>query len=309
MRRDSRQIINLLELVFNQELRGSARNAIAQPPQFWDFWTRGKPAVPGFVYQHNHMIVGNVSLLEAQSRGRYLIANVAVHPDYRRKGIARQMMRSLIQYTKKRSGKTLVLQVEASNQGAIDLYQALGFEKVGTLKQWHMNAYSLRKLTTPPPVSRYQPDHYERFHLRPLRNDDAAAVLRLDRSVFPLEMNWPEYPTLGTYKRGIRRWFTHAVNGQQHETWLAVGPENEIFGIGTIQNNLGQPYFLNLRLEEHSKAYVERILLGKLIRRLQFMRPKRIHISHLADNTSLENLIQEAGFKLKRTLDTMIYTF
>ena len=40
--------------------------------------------IPGFVWEESGRIVGNVTLLESPIFGRYLVANVAVHPDYRR---------------------------------------------------------------------------------------------------------------------------------------------------------------------------------------------------------------------------------
>ena len=41
----------------------------------------------GYVWEENHKIIGNISLIPVLFKGswRYLIANVAVHPDYRGK--------------------------------------------------------------------------------------------------------------------------------------------------------------------------------------------------------------------------------
>lgn len=306
LRQDSRQIIRLLELVFNQELRGSARHAIAQAVTPWERLTRGKPAVPGFVYELNHRVVGNVSLLESQTKGRYLIANVAVHPDYRRQGIAQQLMVALIKYTRKRRGQKLVLQVESENEGAVRLYSNLGFDCVGTTKQWRMNAYSLKSVHVPEPEDSYHPDRYGQFDIRPLRDGDSSAALQLDQKTFPSEMNWPDYPTETRYKTGLAQKINQFFTGQQRESWVVTDKNKHICAIGTLENRLGLPYLISLRVDPELTVPTERILFGKLVRRLRYMRPKRIHIHQLKSHASLESLILEAGFKHKRTLDTMV---
>ncbi|MEM7799588.1 MAG: GNAT family N-acetyltransferase [Chloroflexota bacterium] len=306
LRHDSRQIIKLLELVFNQELRGSARHAISQSYGLWERLTHGKPAVPGFVYEHNGYVVGNVSLLESRTKGRYLIANVAVHPDFRRRGIAEKMMQSLVNYTRKRSGKKLVLQVEAENEGAIKLYANLGFGCIGTTKQWRMNAYNLKSVYVPQPNNRYSPDQFGSLRIRPLRDGDRRAALTLDRETFPLEMNWPDYPVEQLYSVGFLQRINHFFYGSQRETWVLADENDKLRGLGTIENRLGLPYLISMRIDPAWTVPGERILFGKLVRRLRYMRPKRIHVHQIKSHASLESLILEAGFKHKRTLDTMV---
>ena len=48
--------------------------------------------VPGFVWEEDGSIIGNATLLQSDIPNRYLVANVAVHPDYRRRGIAKGLM-------------------------------------------------------------------------------------------------------------------------------------------------------------------------------------------------------------------------
>lgn len=65
------------------------------------------------------------------------IANVAVHPDYQRQGIAIAMLRTLLESARQRGYQLAHLEVRKSNHGAIALYERLGFEKVGLRKNYY----------------------------------------------------------------------------------------------------------------------------------------------------------------------------
>lgn len=66
--------------------------------------------------------------------------NVAVHPDYRRKGIAETLILALIDGLKQEmDSNSLTLEVRASNAPAISLYEKLGFGQVGLRKNYYRN--------------------------------------------------------------------------------------------------------------------------------------------------------------------------
>lgn len=65
--------------------------------------------------------------------------NVAVHPDYRRKGIAEQLVVSLENELKNRESTCLTLEVRVSNEPAKALYYKLGFLEVGRRKNYYRN--------------------------------------------------------------------------------------------------------------------------------------------------------------------------
>lgn len=58
------------------------------------------------------------------------LLNVAVAPEHRRRGIARQLLEFLFRRIASRAD-TLFLEVRASNRAAIELYEKLGFNQVG----------------------------------------------------------------------------------------------------------------------------------------------------------------------------------
>ena len=59
------------------------------------------------------------------------VMNVAVHPDFRRQGIAEQLCNALVDCLKQKQVHCLTLEVRASNAPAIALYEKLGFVLVG----------------------------------------------------------------------------------------------------------------------------------------------------------------------------------
>ena len=65
--------------------------------------------------------------------------NVAVHPDYRRRGIAEQLCLGLVEALKERGNHCLTLEVRASNEPAKALYEKLGFVQVGLRKNYYRN--------------------------------------------------------------------------------------------------------------------------------------------------------------------------
>ena len=65
--------------------------------------------------------------------------NIAVHPDYRRRGIAEALVAGLEEKLKQRGSRALTLEVRDSNVPAITLYENLGFQQVGLRKNYYRN--------------------------------------------------------------------------------------------------------------------------------------------------------------------------
>ena len=65
--------------------------------------------------------------------------NVAVRPDYRRRGIGEQLVNALVEQLKGLDSHSLTLEVRVSNAPAIALYQKLGFEIAGRRRNYYRN--------------------------------------------------------------------------------------------------------------------------------------------------------------------------
>jgi len=90
----------------------------------------------GFVWVDRGTVVGNVTVQRADKYAtRWQIANVAVAPAYRGRGISRQLVEKALEHATQAGGQWAVLQVYAGNTVARHLYQSLGFEDVGGIAE------------------------------------------------------------------------------------------------------------------------------------------------------------------------------
>lgn len=65
--------------------------------------------------------------------------NIAVHPDFRRRGLAQELITALIVALKEKGSRCLTLEVRASNAPAKGLYEKMGFQQVGLRKNYYRN--------------------------------------------------------------------------------------------------------------------------------------------------------------------------
>ena len=65
--------------------------------------------------------------------------NVAVHPEYRKQGIATALIEELVSQLRKQGSCCLTLEVRASNENAIALYRKLDFQEVGCRRNYYRN--------------------------------------------------------------------------------------------------------------------------------------------------------------------------
>jgi ribosomal protein S18 acetylase RimI-like enzyme len=153
--RDLGQIADLIEVCFAAQMDTGGRSAVNEMkmisqlgPVAWllaliDRYVAGLGS--GFVWRTGGHVVGNVSLYRAGKLPGlgpgWMIANVAVHPDFRRRGIALAMMEATIERARREGGGWITLEVEASNDGALALYDRLGFRRFETLTLWEHPAY------------------------------------------------------------------------------------------------------------------------------------------------------------------------
>ena len=80
-------------------------------------------------------VLGYAGLLVVLDEG--YITNVAVRPECRRQGVAKQLLQVFLDFARAHKLAFLTLEVRASNYGAIALYGSLGFRSVGRRKNYY----------------------------------------------------------------------------------------------------------------------------------------------------------------------------
>ncbi len=146
--RDLTAVADLIELCFADTLDQDGkrylqgmRNAARAPGFFFlasaaEEWS----SVPltGYIWAEDEQVVGNLSLIPYRIKGKRscLIANVAVHPEYRRRGIARALTLKGIENARKRGAVSVWLQVREENEAALNLYRGLGFVERASRTTW-----------------------------------------------------------------------------------------------------------------------------------------------------------------------------
>ena len=80
-------------------------------------------------------VAGYMSLWRILDEGH--INNVAVLPEYRRRGGASEMLEFMLEYSEKNGISSHTLEVRVSNEGAIGLYRKFGFKEAGVRKGYY----------------------------------------------------------------------------------------------------------------------------------------------------------------------------
>lgn len=226
LRRDLGEIANLIEFCFAPTLDSNGRAAIQEMrllsrsgPLLWALTrvdSTGPSLLKGFVWQEAGRLVGNVSISPAGYGGGWVIANVAVHPDFRRRGIARHLMQAALEWVRAR-GRFATLQVEASNGAARALYDTLGFRAQRTFTRWRLTSFYAHPAPGPA------------VSLRRLGSSDMPALLALARRERPDSaggLGWlrpVRAESLRPSRLGGLGWL---ISGKRVSLWGAPSAEN-----------------------------------------------------------------------------------
>lgn len=85
----------------------------------------------------NQVVVGictGVRMKWHASRHRIELVQLVVHPDFQRRGIARQMIRAISEHFEERGAEILQVSADGGNQAAIEAYRRMGFVEFGRLQ-------------------------------------------------------------------------------------------------------------------------------------------------------------------------------
>jgi len=238
--RDLPAVADLIELCFSSTLDPDGRSYIdqmrrnGQDANFLNWAPRVIETVSlplsGFVWEDHGRVVGNVSLIPFSKAGKkiYLIANVATHPEYRRRGIARQLTAAALQRAREKHAQAIWLHVRDDNPGAIQLYRELGFIERARRTNWLAASG-----TTPLGRIGATPLQVIPRHTRdwPLQREWLARA-------YPRELEWYHAQSWGSFQPGLLQSLYRFLSDTSLLQW-SVNAQGQTLGVLTCQRSGG----------------------------------------------------------------------
>ncbi|GAB4548301.1 MAG: hypothetical protein OHK0023_11180 [Anaerolineae bacterium] len=306
IRTDLAAIAELIELSFTVDETGRATarelRALSQSGALLSLLKRLDRLLDGlgqgFVWVEQGRVVANVSIAAAgypRSLGTgYIIANVAVHPEFRRRGYARAVMQAAIAHIRSKGGNFAVLQVEANNHGAQKLYRELGFAEERTFIRWQRPSHLRppQKLEDMPYITLRQGNEWRIEY-------ELARVVRPNRLG---GLGWlrPTHPDL--FRPSFWRFWGLLMSGQGVERWIVrSADERRIVASLRVLTSFGGTARLELLVHPSYGGKLERPLLNFVLRRFDGQ-ARPLSMEHPADDDYTSQVLQEYGFYIKHTL-------
>jgi len=307
VRTDLLSVSDLVELCFADRLspdgeallrkmRSSAHNKRFQE---WAYSMAGRVSMPftGYVWEEGGEIIGNLSLIPYHVSGRqyYMIANVAVHPDYQRKGIAHSLVSQALNFLRPKRLDGIWLQVDQGNQAAVDLYIRHGFVEVSRRTTWMLRPTDIPQAFLDWRVPGFTVEEHRSKHW-PLQR-------RWLENNYPPEVRWhlplrPEYLRAGLAGRFSRLMLLDPKISQ----W-SVMAENELIGVVSWQSSKTQADWLWIASSPETEGVLLDAFLPHWMNGPGFKRSLRLNFPARKTNLSLET----HWFKPTRTLIWMTY--
>jgi [ribosomal protein S18]-alanine N-acetyltransferase len=100
------------------------------------------------VAESNNTIIGYCGVFLPAPGVEADVLTVAVLPEYRRQGIAKEFMRQIEEWAHDRGASAMMLEVEHTNESAIELYKKLGYMKISVRMDYYgpgQDAFVMRK--------------------------------------------------------------------------------------------------------------------------------------------------------------------
>lgn len=241
----------------------------------------------GYVWEENHQIIGNISLVPFRHHHKkiYLLANIAVLPEHRRKGIAYSLIEKAIQHIREKKIKNVWLNVRADNVGAIDLYKKLGFVETDKRATWQND------------LSVFDANLQSDFLITKRHARDWQIQLNWLNRLYPDRLAWHQHWNLSWLGTSLWNWLYLFVSDIHVRQW-AVTKDNQLHAtLSYIPHGLGKGLYLASSDGSNQEAVTE--LLGYVKRELSHYYPKLFLDFPVG---TFDSAIEKAGFKQVRTL-------
>ncbi|HVO71000.1 MAG TPA: N-acetyltransferase [Aggregatilineaceae bacterium] len=306
LRHDLRAIADLMEVCFASTLDPAGRAAIQEMraisrsgPLLWVIARLGKvvPLMPGFVWIEGGRVVGNVTITPAHYGDGWVIANVAVYPEYRGQGIAHHLIHAALDQIA-RQGAFATLQVDADNAPARHVYEGLGFQTQRLFTRWRRAGYHRPPASPPelPPLHR-------------LARREAGQSYALARRVRPDArggMGWLRPTRPGDFRPPRLGTLQALISGQQSDFWIVPGQGDQIDAALRVESRIGSlSTAFDLLVSPERAGELEAPLISFALG-LPGMHHHPFVTDHPADDEAGNAALREHHFIPERTLVHMV---
>lgn len=275
-----------------KKMRASARSRRFQK---WAYQVAGRVSMPftGYVWVEDGEVVGNLSLIpyHLSRHDYYMIANVAVHPDYQRRGIGRALVRRAMEFLSRHDLDGIWLQVNEDNQGAIQLYQQEGFREQLRRTTWYLK---------PDASVEHQPYPYSASTLDVERRSLGGWNKHRQwlQQTYPPEVRWHLPLKLRYLRGGILGFFTRLLYVEPEIKQWSAFSNGELVGVMSWQSSKRHSDWLWLAAPQGGEDRVLDALIPTLSRSGAFQR--RVRLDYPAGRA--ESSLTSHGFIASRTL-------
>jgi|FLYN01.1.fsa_nt_gi ribosomal protein S18 acetylase RimI-like enzyme len=252
----------------------------------------------GFVWITGGRLVGNVSVYPANwpaDLGKtWIIANVAVHPDYQRRGIATQLMQASLEMIREQGGQRAILQVDLDNYTARRLYTRLGFINEIPWTLWRRSGTS------------HLPAPYEGardIYITQRRPGEWRAEYELAQRLRPQELGglgWmrPLHPS--QFRQSVWRRLGEWISFQTQER-LVIRSEDERHLLASlrIERSLGANTDLVLLVEPEYQGLYDEALINLAVRRFGG-RGQALVLEHPSEEAITSEILRRYQFRSQR---------
>jgi ribosomal protein S18 acetylase RimI-like enzyme len=303
-RRDLAAVADLVEICFSDALEQEGRRYIrelrlnARTAGFWQvLGAYNEPSLnpfAGYVWEEGNRVVGNVSLFPFQTLGHpcYLIANVAVHPDHRGRGIGKALTSAGINYARSHNAHAVWLHVRVDNGSAVHIYQSLGFLERARRTTWQVRGNPLG----------YRVNTADGLAIVPRAAVQWPQQQDWLKRTYPRELGWHLPVDWKAFEPGVGGLLYRLINFSFPRHW-AVQRDGVVQGVLTWQRTIGYTDNLWLAVPEKIDEAAIRELLTFSRRQIPKQRIARLNSpAALASEALLE-----AGYEVGHTLLWMEY--
>lgn len=306
LHRDLGNLATLIEAAFGSELQDARSHIVRDMRQMALMGplllAAGSVATPfaGFVWIEDGRLVGNVSYgREAGGVATCSISNVAVMPEYRRRGIASRLLDTTLDHLRRQGCRRAYLEVRADNEAAKSLYRRRGFAVYTTVHEQFLRRHNW-------PVIIGRPSRpLRRVHAR-----DGAELYRLYLSSTPGAVLRAKPLPAAHFRRGLgwrlRRMGRYLVGGERRTEW--VGEDGgRVVAYGALTTYVtGRPYELNLMVAPEQRGAWERPLSEALLTRGRMSPVADVRATTPASHPEVIAALATLGFQTQRVLDQMV---